>query len=117
MLERGQIFNVFIHNMDREAADRTAKIAADKAAEEDDGPQRERTELGFVAVAAGSGQAEILRSLGVNVIVSGGQTMNPATADILAAIEKANAKSVIVLPNNSNIRMTAAGCCQRLRWL
>ena len=107
MLERGQIFNVFIHNMDLEAADRTAKIAADKAAEEDDGPQRERTELGFVAVAAGSGQAEILRSLGVNVIVSGGQTMNPATADILAAIEKANAKSVIVLPNNSNIRMTA----------
>ena len=107
MLERGQIFNVFIHNMDLEAADRTAKIAADKAAEEDDGPDRERIDLGFVAVAAGSGQAEILRSLGVNVIVSGGQTMNPATADILAAIEKANAKSVIVLPNNSNIRMTA----------
>jgi len=108
MLRYGQIFEVYIHNMDLEAKERTSKIAADKqAAEPEEEPERELKELGFVAVAAGSGQAEILKSLGVDVIVSGGQTMNPSTADILAAVEKVYAKSVIVLPNNSNIRMTA----------
>ena len=107
MLELGQIFEVFIHNMDLEAADRTAGIAADQQAAQEAADARERKELGFVAVAAGSGEAEILRSLGVDVVVSGGQTMNPSTADILAAIEKVNAKSVIVLPDNGNIRMAA----------
>ena len=102
MIHRGQIFEVFIHNMDLEAKDRTAKIAADKAAEK--GP---RKPLGFVAVSAGSGEEEILKSLGVDVCVSGGQTMNPSTADILAAIEETNADEVIVLPNNGNIRMAA----------
>ncbi len=101
MLHRGQIFNVFVHNMDLEAQERTEGIRADRQA---DGP---RKDLGFVAVAAGSGQAEILRSLGVDVVVEGGQTMNPSTADILAAIERANAEAVVVLPNNGNIRMAA----------
>ena len=105
MLQFGQVFEVFIHNMDLEAADRTAKIAADKA--EAAKPAEPRKPLGFVAVAAGSGEAEILESLGVDVIVSGGQTMNPSTADILAAVERANADKVIVLPNNGNIRMAA----------
>lgn len=104
MLKYGQIFNVFIHNMDLEAAERTEKIAEDQKAQE---PVEKSKPLGFVAVAAGSGEAEILKSLGVDVVVSGGQTMNPSTADILAAIEKTNARKVIVLPNNSNIRMTA----------
>ena len=102
MIHRGQIFEVFIHNMDLEAKDRTAKIAADKAAKK--GP---RKPLGFVAVSAGSGEEEILKSLGVDVCVSGGQTMNPSTADILAAVEETNADEVIVLPNNGNIRMAA----------
>ena len=109
MLRYGQIFEVFIHNMDLEAADRTAKIAADKEAE-----KAPRKALGFVAVAAGSGQESILKSLGVDVVVSGGQTMNPSTADILGAIEQANADNVIVLPNNGNIRMAseaAASAC------
>ena len=101
MLHRGQIFNVFVHNMDLEAQERTEGIRADKEAA---GP---RKALGFVAVAAGSGQADILRSLGVDVVVEGGQTMNPSTADILAAIEQANADAVIVLPDNGNIRMAA----------
>ncbi|WP_321972096.1 DAK2 domain-containing protein [Paratractidigestivibacter sp.] len=111
MLGYGQIFEVFIHNMDLEAADRTAKIAEDKKAAE----KAPRKELGFVAVAAGSGQESILKSLGVDVVVSGGQTMNPSTADILEAIEVANADNVIVLPNNGNIRMAseaAASACQ-----
>ena len=70
---------------------------------------------GFVAVAAGSGQESILKSLGVDVVVSGGQTMNPSTADILDAIEAANAENVIVLPDNGNIRMAseaAASACE-----
>ena len=113
MLQFGQVYEVFIHNMDMESHDRTAKIAADQAeAAEAAGP---RKELGFVAVAAGSGEEEILRSLGVDVVVSGGQTMNPSTADILSAIESANADSVIVLPGNGNIRMAAeaaASACE-----
>ena len=110
MLKYGQVYEVFIHNMDLEAADRTAKIAADKAAE-----KAPKKPLGFVAVAAGSGEESILKSLGVDVVVSGGQTMNPSTADILAAIEEANAESVIVMPNNGNIRMAseaAATACE-----
>lgn len=104
MLHRGQIFNVFVHNMDLEAHERTESIREDQAAPKADAPKKA---LGFVAVAAGSGQAEILRSLGVDVIVSGGQTMNPSTADIISAIEGCNADAVIVLPNNGNIRMAA----------
>ena len=101
MLAIGQIFNVFIHNMDMEAHERTEKIAQDKAAEAPVKP------LGVIAVAAGSGQAEILRSLGVDVVVEGGQTMNPSTADILGAAKQARAEQVIVLPNNGNIIMAA----------
>ena len=109
MLRYGQIYNVFIHNMDIEAHDRTAKIAADQAAasaKAETAPEPKRP-LGFVAVAAGDGEADILNSLGVDVVVSGGQTMNPSTADILDAVARANAESVIVLPDNGNIRMAA----------
>lgn len=111
MLEQGQIYEVFIHNMDMEAQDRTAAIAEDQKAAKGE-PKKP---LGFVAVAAGSGQAEILKSLGVDVVVQGGQTMNPSTADILAAIQEANAEQVIVLPDNGNIRMAAeaaASACE-----
>ena len=110
-LALGQIFEVFIHNMDLEAAERTAKIHADQ----DAAPAEPAKALGFVAVAAGSGEAEILESLGVDVIVSGGQTMNPSTADLLDAVSKVNAESVIILPNNGNIRMAAeaaAAACE-----
>ena len=102
MLQYGQVYEVFIHNMDLEVAERTAKIHADQEA-----AQAERKPLGFVAVAAGSGEGEILESLGVDVIVSGGQTMNPSTADLLDAVSRVNADAVIILPNNGNIRMAA----------
>ena len=112
----GQIFEVFIHNMDLEAAERTAKIHADQdAADPASAPAEPAKPLGFVAVAAGSGEAEILESLGVDVIVSGGQTMNPSTADLLDAVAKVNAEAVIILPNNGNIRMAAeaaASACE-----
>ncbi|MCR5442089.1 MAG: DAK2 domain-containing protein [Lachnospiraceae bacterium] len=77
---------------------------APKAAPE---PKGEPSEFGFVAVSAGSGLAEIFRSLGVDYVIEGGQTMNPSTADILDAVEKVNAKTVFVLPNNKNIIMAA----------
>lgn len=103
MLELGQIYEVFIHNMEMEAHDRTAKIHEDQDAE----AAEPAKELGFVAVAAGSGEADILRSLNVDVVVEGGQTMNPSTADLLAAVDQVNAESVIILPDNGNIRMAA----------
>ena len=113
MLQFGQVYEVFIHNMDIEAAQRTAKIHADQ-----DAAQEPAKPLGFVAVAAGSGEADILKSLGVDVVVSGGQTMNPSTADLLEAVAKVNAEAVIILPNNGNIRMAAeaaASACQDKR--
>ncbi len=63
--------------------------------------------VGFVSVCAGDGLAELFRDLGVDTIVSGGQTMNPSTDDILKAIETTPAETVFVLPNNKNIIMAA----------
>lgn len=62
---------------------------------------------GVIAIAAGEGVQELFRSLGVNFVISGGQTMNPSTEDILKAIKEVNADQVIVLPNNKNIFMAA----------
>ncbi|MFC0361578.1 DAK2 domain-containing protein [Enterococcus canintestini] len=66
-----------------------------------------RVPYAVIAIAAGEGVAELFRSLGANYVISGGQTMNPSTQDILDAIEKVNADKVIVLPNNKNIFMAA----------
>jgi uncharacterized protein len=60
-----------------------------------------------VAVVAGEGNKALFRNLGVDLIVEGGQSMNPSTEDIMRAIEKAAAPSVIILPNNGNVIMTA----------
>ena len=67
-------------------------------------PERE---YGFVAVAAGEGLKNVFTDLGVDAVVSGGQTMNPSTEDILAAIQSVPAKTVLVLPNNKNIIMAS----------
>ncbi|WP_367924390.1 DAK2 domain-containing protein [uncultured Ruthenibacterium sp.] len=64
-------------------------------------------DFGFVAVAAGDGLKTIFADLGVDAVVSGGQTMNPATEDIVAAVQSVPAKTVFVLPNNKNIIMAA----------
>ncbi len=66
--------------------------------------------LGIVSVCAGEGLANLFRELGADEIVSGGQTMNPSTEDILHAVEAAGGKTVIVLPNNKNIIMAAQQC-------
>ena len=63
--------------------------------------------FGFVAVAAGEGLKAIFTDLGADAVVSGGQTMNPSTADIVAAVQSVPAKTVFVLPNNKNIIMAA----------
>lgn len=101
-LERGQISEVFIHNMKLQSEERSAKLEQEQA--------EEAKPIGFVAVAAGSGNAAILESLGVDYVVSGGQTMNPSTKELLDAVNSVNADKVIILPNNSNIIMAAQSC-------
>ncbi|MBQ1895345.1 MAG: DAK2 domain-containing protein, partial [Clostridia bacterium] len=64
-------------------------------------------EIGFVAVAAGDGLKQMFEEIGADLVVSGGQTMNPSTEDILNAVEATPAKTVFVLPNNKNIIMAA----------
>lgn len=103
-LQRGQISEVLIHNMKLQSEERTAKIEAEQT--------EEPKPIGFVAVAAGEGNARILESLGVDVVVSGGQTMNPSTKDLLDAVNKVNAESVIIFPNNSNIIMASQSCAE-----
>ncbi len=100
-LERGQISEVFIHNMKLQSVERNEKLAAEQQ------QAAEHKNIGFVAVAAGEGMKKILESLGVDVVVSGGQTMNPSTKDLLDAVARVNADAVIILPNNSNIIMAA----------
>ena len=73
-------------------------------------PEEPPKEFGTVAVCAGEGLAELFRELGVDTIVTGGQTMNPSTDDILKEINKTNANTVFVLPNNKNIIMAAEQC-------
>jgi len=97
-LERGDVSDVHIHNMRLQTEARAEALRAEEAAIKP---------LGFVAVAAGSGLADILRSLGVDEIVSGGQTMNPSTAELLEAIERVPARAVVVLPDNRNIVLAA----------
>lgn len=69
---------------------------------------------GIIAVAAGEGIADIFKSLGVNTIVEGGQTMNPSTEDILKVAQNLDAETIIILPNNSNIVMAAEQAGQLL---
>ena len=99
-----QVSEVHIHNMQQQSVARSDALAAER--------QAEVKPLGFVAVAAGEGNAKILESLGVDVVVSGGQTMNPSTKDLLDAAGRVNADAVIILPNNKNIIMAAQSACE-----
>lgn len=110
-LTYGQLTSMKVDNM-REEHNEKVILEADRArAEEheaekkhDAGPKKA---VGFVAVAAGAGLVDIYKELNVDKVVEGGQTMNPSTEDILAAITSVNADTVFVFPNNSNIVMTA----------
>lgn len=85
---------------ERSAGTPEASVSAEAAS-------KERKPYGFVAVASGDGISDILRSLGADVVLSGGQTMNPSTEDIAVAIGQVQAETVFVLPNNSNIVLAA----------
>ncbi len=77
------------------------------AAENSDAVPNVHKETGFIAVSIGEGMNEIFRSLGVDYIIEGGQTMNPSTEDMLNAIEKINADNIFIFPNNKNIILAA----------
>nr|WP_246601508.1 DAK2 domain-containing protein [Enterococcus alishanensis] len=79
----------------------------DEQVAEFEGVNAERKPYAVIAIAAGSGVQELFKSLGASYIISGGQTMNPSTEDILKAVREVNADQVIILPNNKNIFMAA----------
>ncbi len=110
----GQLVNLKIENMrdQHEKAKHDAQNTKKKPAKSADRkevftPVEPTKPYGFVSVCAGDGLAELFRDLGVDTIVSGGQTMNPSTDNILKAIEATPAETVFVLPNNKNIIMAA----------
>jgi DAK2 domain fusion protein YloV len=70
-------------------------------------PAAEKKPFGIIAVASGDGIAEIFKSVGVDVVIEGGQSMNPSTEDLVRAIEQISADHIIILPNNKNIILTA----------
>ncbi|MDR2714223.1 MAG: DAK2 domain-containing protein [Coriobacteriales bacterium] len=109
MTERGQVSEVHIHNMQLQTAERTEKLGGSAAggagstAQTDTPPKP----LGFIAVCAGEGTQRILESAGVDLVVRGGQTMNPSTKDFVDAIAAVNAEQIIIFPNNKNIFLAA----------
>ena len=106
----GQILSVKIENM-REQHRKLSEAREVEKAEPEAAPALERREpteeLGFISVAAGEGLKSLFLELGCAVVVSGGQTMNPSTEDILSAVLATPAKKVFVLPNNKNILLAA----------
>ena len=105
-LKFGQLINMKIDNMRVQHQNKV--VEAEKAVESSGYvPVDPEKAFGFVAVAAGAGLQELFADLGVDQMVSGGQTMNPSTDDILRAIEATPAETVFVLPNNKNIIMAA----------
>ena len=106
-----------IENMRTQAEDLAAgrHVQSTDDLEEDEhdhcaAPAAPEKQYGFVSVCAGDGLADVFRDLGVDRVVSGGQTMNPSTQDILKEIEATPAEVVYVLPNNKNIIMAAEQC-------
>ena len=69
--------------------------------------KKEHKATGFISICSGTGIAEIFRSLGVDIIIEGGQTMNPSTEDILNAINEIDADNIVIMPNNKNIILAA----------
>lgn len=109
----GQLVKMKVENMrdqhesqKHDAAERPKK-AAKTLEREVIKPVAPTKPVGFVSVSAGAGLEQLFKDLGVDIVVSGGQTMNPSTDDILRAVEATPAETVFVLPNNKNIIMAA----------
>ena len=94
-LQLGEVDKIKIENMLEQNRELKAKYEA------------ERKNIGILTICSGEGMASIFKDLGVDRVVEGGQTMNPSTADILDAVDKVNAKTIFVLPNNKNIILAA----------
>ena len=110
-LSYGSLTSMKIDNMREEHHERlfkdAQKLASAQAQTQRAAEAEPEKEIGFVAVSMGDGMKKIFSELGVDEIIEGGQTMNPSTADILDAVERVNAKTVFVLPNNKNIILAA----------
>ena len=112
-LKYGQLLTVKVENMREQH-----RIAAEKheqelkLLEESPEPAEPEKEFGFVSVAAGEGLHELYKDLGVDRVVSGGQSMNPSTENLYNAIMAVPAKVVFVFPNNKNILMAARQACE-----
>lgn len=104
-LKYGQLSNMKIDNMRLEHNEMVIK--SEEEVEEAPKADEPRKEYGFIAVSVGKGINDIFKSLGVDYIIEGGQTMNPSTEDMLNAIDKVNADNIFILPNNKNIIMAA----------
>lgn len=112
----GSLTKMKIDNMREEHQEKlikdAEKLAAEQKAEETKMAEAKKADeprkpVGFIAVSIGEGMNEILSGLGVDEIIEGGQTMNPSTEDVLNAIDKVNADTIFVLPNNKNIILAA----------
>ena len=103
-LTYGQLSKMKIDNMREKLAEQQAN---EEAAHEEKKPAEPRKAMGFIAVSIGAGMNEIFKELGADYIIEGGQTMNPSTEDMLNAIDRVNADTVFILPNNKNIVLAA----------
>ena len=112
-LTYGSLTSMKIDNMREEHKEKlfkeSEKKEAEKKAAEEKAQQevKERKPVGFISVSIGEGIAEIFRDLGVDYLIEGGQTMNPSTEDMRNAIEKVNADTIFIFPNNKNIILAA----------
>lgn len=106
-LKYGSLVKVKVDNMRNQHDEVLEKTNSEATA-----TPKEAKEYGVIAVVAGDGLAEIFKAQGADYIISGGQTMNPSTEDIVKAIEEVNAKNVIILPNNKNIFMAAQSAAE-----
>ncbi len=113
-LKYGQLIKCDIENLVNTKGDIPETEKAQNTNDDSDGDDKDRlspaepvNDVGFVAVAAGEGLRQTFKEIGADLVVSGGQTMNPSTEDILNAVEATPAKTVFVLPNNKNIIMAA----------
>ena len=105
-IKLGELTNLKIDNMKYQHDEKIEEEVSPAGATENAAKEPTK-KYGFAAVSAGDGLSEIFRSLGVDEIIEGGQTMNPSTQDLLAAVEKIPAETVFILPNNKNIILAA----------
>ncbi|HFH9610715.1 TPA: DAK2 domain-containing protein [Streptococcus pyogenes] len=104
-LKYGSLIKIKVDNMRNQHEAQVQKTDVEKT-------KAEAKDFGLIAVVAGEGLSEIFKAQGVDYVISGGQTMNPSTEDIVKAIEAVNAKQVIILPNNKNIFMAAQSAAE-----